>query len=359
MRYMAASRRWLADYGLPARDIIGEELYALSPHMPESWKVAQARCLAGEELSADEDSFIAADGSVQWLHWELQPWRTIDGAVGGVMMFSENITARVAAEQALARHRDVLEAQVAERTAAAEAAKNEALRATELKSRFLSAASHDLRQPTHAAQLFLDALRSRLEAPEQVEICGKTQQALETLSGILDTFLDASRLERGVVHPRISEFALDDMMARIIAHNRPRAEAKGLRFVHEVCGCTIRSDQALLERVVDNFVSNAVRYTEKGEVTLRCVKQDAGFMRISVSDTGPGIPEDARERIFEEYVQLPNAIGRQGSGLGLFIAQQVASLLGAPITLTTAAGQGSTFAIDVPAAQGGCGPSTA
>ncbi|MGD0191762.1 MAG: PAS domain S-box protein [Rhizomicrobium sp.] len=348
MRYIIVSRRWQEDYGLTAQNIVGRSHYELFPEIPERWREMHRRCLQGETLQSSEDSFVRADGTTEWLRWELRPWRNPTGDIGGIIMLTEVITQRKLAEQDLLTSRKKLEERVAERTLELETAKNEADRATALKSRFLAAASHDLRQPLQAASTYLSALGRVLEKSEHRDVCDKARQPLDAMAGILDVLLDISRLERGAIVPHWSDFRLDELAARIIASNRLQADAKGLRLVVGQSDCVAHSDPALLERVIDNLFSNAIRYTDLGEVSINC-ETEGDIVRISVRDSGIGIPARSLDDIFDEFVQLDNPARdrAKGLGLGLSIAKHISDILGHTLSVQSEVGRGSTFSIEL------------
>lgn len=349
MRYLFASKRWMEERKLGDRNIIGLSHYDVTPNIPERWKEAHRRCLAGEAVSNEEDEIIRPDGQSEWLRWELQPWMGPDGKVGGLVIFSEIITHRRQAEAALRASNEQLERRVAERTQALEAAKERATDASLLKSRFLAAASHDLRQPLQAASTYLSVLHGRIERDDQREICEKADRALDAAVDVLSALLDIAKLESGAVRPMIREFPLSDVLDRIISQTEAVAEKKGVALIYAKPDCVVRSDPALLERVVANFASNAVRYTDAGEIEIGC--EIVGEMvRIFVRDTGPGIPADALERIFEDYIRLdhPARDRTHGHGLGLSIAKQLSALLGCKLDVRSTLGQGSTFTIEAP-----------
>jgi len=349
MRYMIVSNRWLDDYGLGDRDIIGLSHYDVFPEIPAHWKEAHRRCLAGQVLQSAEDSFVRSDGQTEWLHWELVPWRGLNGMIGGIMLFSEVVTKRKLAELALIKSREELEERVLDRTRALETAKNEASLANALKSRFLAAASHDLRQPLHAAGLYLSVLARQLEHADQRAICDKARQPLESMTGILDVLLDLASLESGAIKPHLRDFSVGDLLDRVVVANQLQAEEKGLGLVCQTSECVAHSDPALLERVIDNLVFNAIRYTENGEIAVKCERGE-NTVRISVTDTGIGIPDEALETIFDEFVQLDNSERdkRKGLGLGLSIAKYIINLLGHRIEAKSIVGRGSTFTIELP-----------
>jgi PAS domain S-box-containing protein len=349
MRYLFASKRWLQERGLGDRNVIGLSHYDLNPNIPERWKEAHRRCLAGETISVDEDELVRPDGTSEWIRWELQPWIGPDGNVGGLVIFTEIITHRKQTEAALRASNEELERRVAERTKALEAAKEVATDASLLKSRFLAAASHDLRQPLQAASTYLSVLHGRIEKDDQREICEKADRALDAAVDVLSALLDIAKLESGAIKPMIREFALSEVLDRIIAQTEASAEKKGLTLIYAKPDCAVRSDPALLERVLANFASNAVRYTDSGEIEIGA--EVAGeSVRIFVRDTGPGIPSDALERIFEDYIRLdhPTRDRTHGHGLGLSIAKQLAGLLECKLDVRSTVGKGSTFSIEAP-----------
>jgi PAS domain S-box-containing protein len=226
----------------------------------------------------------------------------------------------------------------------------EAERANAVKSRFLAAASHDLRQPLRAAAVYLSLLNKQAKTPEQRELCAKIQAPLQVMTGILDALLDISMLDSGSITPKRSNFALTSILERIAIDLRPLAQQKSLQFDYSNTDVAVNSDPALLERIIENLASNAVRYTTEGSVTIR-VERIEDDVRISVADTGIGIPEEALGKIFDEYFQFDNPEGniKEGLGLGLAIVKRLARLLNHPIHVHSASGKGSVFSVDVPA----------
>ncbi len=232
------------------------------------------------------------------------------------------------------------------------AAASEADRANAVKSRFLAAASHDLRQPLQAAALYLSLLSKQAETPDQQGLCAKMRAPLQVMSSILDALLDISMLDSGAVTPKRSDFALSSILDRIAVDLRPLAEQKNLEFDSQETNILVNSDPSLLERIVENLASNAIRYTPAGRVTIRA--QTIGdAVRVSVVDTGIGIPDEALERIFDEYFQYDNPARniKKGLGLGLAIVKRLANLLNHPIHIRSTLGKGSTFSVDIPLAQ--------
>jgi PAS domain S-box-containing protein len=359
MRYLIVSDRWLRDFGLAGRDIHGMCHYDMFPDLPERYREAHRRCLAGETIAQDDDSFEQLDGTTDWFRWELHPWRTGDGKIGGILLFNEKITSRKKAEVALLKSYQQLELRVAERTAALEQLKDEADRANAQKSWFVAAASHDLRQPLQASLAYLSVLSRKTDRPDLEELCDKARLPLKAMSDILDVLLDISDLESGRVLPRREDFSIDALIGRVVASTQHQATEKGLRLSYLATDIAVYSDPKLLERIITNFVVNAIRYTAKGLIGIYCERM-GDKVCVSITDTGIGIPPDAVEAIFEDHVQLGNPARdrRKGLGLGLSIAKRIADSLGHRISVTSELGSGSSFTIELPMAQDASQPVT-
>lgn len=252
----------------------------------------------------------------------------------------------VSANNELKLHRSHLEVLVAQRTAELSAAKVEAEHANSAKSRFLAAASHDLRQPLTALKLYVGVLKNSLD-PDKTELVVKMQECIGGLSNLLSKLLDLSKLDGGVVKPQVRDFAVDDMINEVFAAHAPDAESKGLSLRCSYNGLIARTDPVLFQRIVGNLVANAVRYTEHGGVLMGCRRRQ-GKMWLEIWDTGVGIPPDKTGEIFEEFKQLGDDARTQGSGLGLTIVAKTADLLDLEIRVQSRPGQGSMFAIELP-----------
>jgi signal transduction histidine kinase len=249
---------------------------------------------------------------------------------------------RLGALEELTRERD-RRSQEASRRRAAESAHF-------ARSRHLAAVSHDLRQPLHALGLFADALERRVGDHETRAIVGRMRNSVRALREMFDSLIDLSRLEQDAVRPAPSEVDLDLLLERLADEAEPAAREKGLALRRCPTGLRVRSDAVLLGRILQNLLANAVRYTQEGWIELRAQRGD-GRVRVTVADTGLGIPPDRREAIFEEFVRLENGASVQGLGLGLAIVDRLARLLGHPVAVESEPGRGSAFSIDVPEAQ--------
>ncbi|MDQ2101893.1 hybrid sensor histidine kinase/response regulator [Azospirillum isscasi] len=283
------------------------------------------------------------DGSTFPLELSVAEWH--DGRQRLFTGIMRDITARKAAEDAL--HRAKAEAERAREEALA--ARDDAQRADMAKTKFLAAASHDLRQPVQSLFFFAHALSDRLNGHPASPLLASMSESLNGLRTLLDSLLDVSRLDAGVVTPAVTEFALGPLLHRLADEYRGRAEEAGIALRLVPTSAWTRSDPALVERILRNLVENAIRYTESGRVLIGCRRTGNG-LRIEVLDTGIGIPEDQREEVFVEFSQLanPERDRRKGLGLGLAIVRRLAGLLGHGVTLRSEPGRGSAFGLTVP-----------
>ncbi|WP_293905121.1 hybrid sensor histidine kinase/response regulator [Phenylobacterium sp.] len=219
------------------------------------------------------------------------------------------------------------------------------------KSRFLAAASHDLRQPVHALGLFIGAMRSHRLPKRSAELVDQMDASIGALDGLFTSLLDISRLDAGLIDGKPTVLPVQPMLARICHELEPEAEAKGIDLVIVPTTAYVLSDPILLERVMPNLISNAVRYTESGWVIVGCRRRGRSYC-LEVRDTGPGIAPEQREAVFEEFYQIgnPDRDRAKGLGLGLPIVQRLTAILGHPLEMDSEAGQGTTFRVLVPRA---------
>ncbi len=234
-----------------------------------------------------------------------------------------------------------------------ESALAEANEANRQKSRFLAAASHDLRQPMHALGLFTSAIRPHIATSEGHAIVDKIESSVGSTEVMFNALLDVSRLDAGILLPDVKAFAVGDLLARLVAEYSPRADAKHLSLRLRSTPKLVLSDPTLLERVIRNYLSNAVRYTQRGRILLGTRVRN-GTLRIEVWDTGDGIPQEKIDEIFQEFYQLgnPERDKAKGLGLGLAIVKRIGELLSHPIEVKSRLGHGSQFSVSVPLAIG-------
>jgi PAS domain S-box-containing protein len=285
----------------------------------------------GEAIPRYDEDWVDAGGRKHNLLKTKVPLYDQNHAIVNLVTVALDITERKQAEEAL------------------QLAKDESERANLTKSRFLAAASHDLRQPLQTLRLLLTALRQTRKESERRETVEEMAHALVVMDSVLNALLDNSMLDAGTIVPQIADFTLDALMNRIVGVYGPLSREKGLELRVVPCSAVVRSDAALVERVVENFVSNAVRYTDEGKVLIGC-RRRGDQLCIEIRDSGRGIPSDQRDAIFDEFYQVGNP-GRdhsQGLGLGLSISKRVADILGHRIEVQSTPGKGSVFSVDLP-----------
>ncbi|HYH38861.1 MAG TPA: ATP-binding protein [Azospirillum sp.] len=221
--------------------------------------------------------------------------------------------------------------------------------ANRAKSKFLAAATHDLRQPVQSLMLFSAALATGQEYGRTQEVLSHMDQALGALKGLLDSLLDISKLDAGIVHAKREAFPISNLMDAINSGYAGVAAAKGLNWSVSAPDVAVHSDPNLLGRMVRNLVENAIRYTRHGAIAVECTVRGAR-LAIAVRDTGIGIPPESLDEIFTEFHQLanPERDQKQGLGLGLAIVRRLAGLLDHPVDVQSAPGQGSVFTVEVP-----------
>jgi two-component system CheB/CheR fusion protein len=309
---------------------VGRPLADLSSLAADSALIADARTVL-ETLSPLEREIAAQNGA--WYIRRILPYRTQDNGVEGVVITFADITERRHAADAL------------------EAAKRQAQLANVAKSRFLAAASHDLRQPLQAVSLMRGVLERKIKEDkkdEALELVARLDETAAAMSGMLNTLLDINQLEAGTVHAEMVRFPIGGLLDRLNDEFTYHAQAQNLLLRVVSCALSIYSDPRLLEQMIRNLLSNALKYTKRGKVLLGC-RRRKGMVSIEIWDTGVGIPGEELQAIFDEYHQLDNAARERsrGLGLGLSIVQRLGDLLGHQVRVRSHPGKGSVFAIEV------------
>ena len=282
--------------------------------------------------------------------------RTSPMPSGGVAVSLMDITDRVRASHELEEAKRDLELRVGERTRDLMGLNEQLRRASDAaqqanlgKTRFLAAASHDLLQPLNAARLFLSSLSERELDHNSGELVGRVDTSLRAVEDLLAGLLDISKLDAGGVEPQIEDFPIDELLQALGTEFAAVAEDRDIELRVVTSAHFVRSDRRLLRRILQNLLSNALRYTPPGGRVLIGCRGGGDRLKLEVRDTGPGIPEDMREAVFREFHRLPHGEAQeQGLGLGLAIVERIARMLGHVIELRSGTGQGSTFAVTVP-----------
>ena len=274
---------------------------------------------------------------------------------GGIVTTFTDITPSVKAADELERANESLERRVQERTEELTRlntelgrAKGEAEEANVSKTRFLAAASHDILQPLNAARLYVTSLVERQRSGNDAQLVTNIDASLDAVEEIFGALLDISRLDTGAMKPEIVGFRIDELLRQLEVEFTPLAQEKGLTLKFVSCSLAVQSDRRLLRRLLQNLVSNAIKYTPQGRVLVGCRPRD-GRLRIDVYDTGLGIPASKKRAIFQEFYRLDQgAKAARGLGLGLSIVERIARVLDYRISVTSAVGRGSQFSVDVP-----------
>ncbi|OMH30027.1 NahK/ErcS family hybrid sensor histidine kinase/response regulator [Motiliproteus sp. MSK22-1] len=352
----------LSIYGTPCYKVLTEEEYAVrTPFI--------TRVLKGERARF-ETELTDRNNRIRYADVTYIPHVGEYGDILGYFTLYQDITERRQAELALQETNENLEHRVHERTHAISAinkelrkentiraliedelrqAKAEAEAANLGKTRFLAAASHDLLQPLNAARLFASALGQQAHSEATSELVTNLDGSLKAAEELLVTLLDISKLDAGALEPNFSHFKISNLLSTLQAEFTALANEKSLKFHSVNCHAVVHSDQQLLRRVLQNFLSNAIRYTQSGKILLGC-RYQGKKLRIEVWDTGVGIPESKIKEVFEEFRRIDNPRHSQvkGLGLGLAITDRISRMLKHPLKVRSWPGKGTVFSIEVP-----------
>ncbi len=311
-------------------DIVPDMAPALVPHLRQVFETGIAI------RSVEVRGIMAGQPGVEtiWLD-NFYPLKNIDGSVEAVSIMIQDITEQRRTEEELRRARDSAE------------------QANALKSRFLAATSHDLRQPLQTLSLLQSILVERIKDDDTGRIAGQMGIAIDVMTDTLNALLDVDGLEKGRLDPRISNFPVQVLLDRMRSELASTAAGKKLALKACACSAVVRSDQRLLERLVENFVANAVKYTESGKILVGCRRRGA-MIRIEVWDTGPGIEEAEQDLIFEQFYRgrTAGAVRERGLGLGLALVRSLADILDHRVGVKSTEGKGSMFFVEVPVGSG-------
>lgn len=358
-RIRFANRAYLERLGLQRDDLLGQRLQDMLPET--EW--AQRSNLIEAALAGQRQEFelelTRSDRQPIYALGTYIPDRGETGAVRGFFAIFQDISTRRRAELALQEVNETLEQRVVQRTreleaalTAARQARQQAEQANQSKSRFLAATSHDLMQPLNAARLFAAVLhedQSRFDDPELRQLVSRLDYSLKAAEELLDGLLEISKLDTGKQVPTWSRLRIADLMGELEQQFAEMARRKQLKLRVRAVPATIRTDPRMLRRILQNFLVNALRYTERGGVLL-AARRRGDQVEVGVWDTGPGIAEADQQRIFEEFQRLDRGGPREetGLGLGLAIAERMANLLSHPLKLHSRVGRGSVFTVRAP-----------
>ena len=360
-------RQWL---DRPVEEILGRQMGDLvTAELYDRRKDFVDRALAGEVVDFEVELTPSGTREPRYGHVSFVPHLGDERQSLGFFTLMQDITERRQADAAIKEANETLERRVAERTAALtrlnvqlkreiadrreiekalQIAKSEAEQANLGKTRFLAAASHDLLQPLNAARLFVSALADLDHSKPNRGLINNIEVSLSAVEDLLAALLDISKLDAGAVLPELVDFPITSLLGPLVTEHQALAEDRGLALRHVSSRAVVHSDIRLLRSIIQNFLSNAIRYTRRGRILLGCRRCGTG-LRIEIWDTGAGIPADKFDEIFEEFRQLDTAGGHdRGIGLGLGIVKRAAKTLDLPIAVRSLVGKGSVFSVTVP-----------
>ena len=360
-------RQWL---DRPVEEILGRQMGDLvTAELYDRRKDFVDRALAGEVVDFEVELTPSGTREPRYVHVSFVPHLGDERQSLGFFTLMQDITERRQADAAIKEANETLERRVAERTAALtrlnvqlkreiadrreiekalQIAKSEAEQANLGKTRFLAAASHDLLQPLNAARLFVSALADLDHSKPNRGLINNIEVSLSAVEDLLAALLDISKLDAGAVLPELVDFPITSLLGPLVTEHQALAEDRGLALRHVSSRAVVHSDIRLLRSIIQNFLSNAIRYTRRGRILLGCRRCGTG-LRIEIWDTGAGIPADKFDEIFEEFRQLDTAGGHdRGIGLGLAIVKRAAKTLDLPIAVRSLVGKGSVFSVTVP-----------
>lgn len=334
MNYISASRRWYTDQNI-RDDIIGKSHYKVFPEIPKKWKDMHQRALGGEIIKPGIEKFKRQDGSVLWLQGEIHPWYTTKDKVGGIIIFTNDLTELKRQEAELLK------------------AKEEAENAGRIKEQFLSTMSHEIRTPLNAIIGTTNLLE--LEHPELSDSnrLKMLKFGSNNLLSLINDILDFQKIESGHLEIIQSDVNLRELSENIVETWRTVPHSVNVDLVlnystdlNDFYVC----DSVRLTQILNNLISNAIKFTEKGSVELEVSPFEGGMVRFSVHDTGIGISEDKLETIFETFKQIHNqqTLKAGGTGLGLSISKKLVHMMGGTLEVTSTVGVGTNFHFSVP-----------
>jgi PAS domain S-box-containing protein len=342
MRYIAVNNLWMSAYGLGDRDILGLTHYEVFPEIGEDWKAIHRRCLAGDVDRNELVAFPRADGSLDWIRWEVRPWYKEDDSVGGLVMYTEVITERKLMADARAK---------------AEAERERLIQELEeallFKDQFLATMSHELRTPLNAILGYAGIALNQDGLPDNiVNMLERMKINGRRLLNLINDILDLSRINSKRIRIIARPVPLAELVTGWQVDFARQAADKNLTFTFNLdprLPESIIGDEERLTQIAANLLNNAIKFTDKGGVALD-VRMLENQWQIIVTDTGIGIPDTWQHLIFDEFRQVDSSSRRKygGTGLGLSIVQKLVLLMGGEVTVQSKPGEGSVFTVTLP-----------
>jgi PAS domain S-box-containing protein len=355
MRYLAVSRRWMTDYRLEDQDIIGRSQYELFPGVPDRWKAIHRRGLAGEIVRAEEDRFELMDGAVRWLRWEVLPWHAASGDIGGIVVFTEDITERKRAEDELRKARDELELRVEERTKQLRLSNAELARSNADLQQFAYVASHDLQEPLRNITICLEILERKYKDHLDADADQYIRHAVDSAARMKTLIVDLLAYSRVATKLKPPERIDCEQILDLTLNNLSSAIAEaGVTITRDPLP-TIFGDDTQLLQVFQNLIQNAIKFRRTESPLVHVSAQRNGHEWIfSVKDNGIGIESEYLDKIFVIFQRMHKRSEYDGTGVGLAIAKKVVERHGGRIWVESEQGVGTTFYFTMP--EGHCKP---
>ncbi len=337
--YISVSNQWLEDFHDGASLPTNSNFFDLFPHIPENRKKIYRDALGGIPYK-NRDEIIQAGGlaEAQHFNWEVRPWHLADGSIGGIIIFTQNITESVKINDEL------------------KLAKELAVLASKAKSEFLANMSHEIRTPLNGVIGFSDLLLKTPLNDTQLQYLGYINESGNSLLNIINDILDFSKIESGKLELFVDKYNIYDVanqVINVVLYQAQRKDVELLLNIEQGLPAFVWIDESRIKQVLVNLLGNAVKFTEKGEIEFKISKrynsEDKLALRFEVRDTGIGIPPDKQQRIFDAFTQEDSSVSKRygGTGLGLTISNNLLKYMGSKLNLVSKMGVGSTFFFDI------------
>lgn len=336
MNYITCSRRWLSSFSIKEESLKGRNHYEVFPEISEEWRKIHQRGQNGEVISREKEKFVRADGNVMYTKWEVRPWKYSNGEIGGIIIFTEDITEQT---------------KLIEETIEA---KNKAIKSDKLKSEFLANISHEMRTPLNGILGFSELLTDDdLTAEEKSEYIRIINESGAKMLKTIDNIVKISLIDSGLLQLNKTSFNVNNLLNTICKAFKIDAAVKNLSFKchSEISNADaeIFADFEKLSAVIYNIAENAIKFTEEGEVTVLGRLED-NVLEFSITDTGIGIPPETQKHLFVKFSQGGEDLYKnfEGSGIGLYMSKSYVDIMNGNISFSSTPGKGSTFKITIP-----------